>query len=200
LEIKKTVKKRLTQYIRDKEDGYKHDHDEKQDELKKFEEIREHPLGNIVYKLKNISTDMFFITELYEYKVYFLSKAILSALEDNNPLSLANNARSLMEQIAVFSYIADESNDMIHKLKNQCTEDKINLIIDKTKERIDRVYYGKGMKSKEESEYKAIHINVALTKLSQEFENAFDLYDYFCEYVHPNFGNNELISSGQIGR
>ncbi|EGR0761919.1 hypothetical protein ETS21_23785 [Vibrio parahaemolyticus] len=157
------------------------------------------PLNVLSVRLYNIAEHTSFCIGLYDYKFYLLAKSVIAAINENNPLSLANNTRSLVEQLAAISYLMDAIEKMISNLKDQGGLKKIDEIFKRAEKAINRVYLGEG-KAKENSEHKAVHINDSLGVLEKEVSNISDLYSVLCEYVHPNFGNNKLVSSGKLGK
>lgn len=119
------------------------------------------PLNDFSVRLYNIAEHTSFCIGLYDYKFYLLAKSIITAINENNPLSLANNTRSLIEQLAAISYLMDAIEKMILNLKDQGELNKIDEIFKRAENAINRVYLGEG-KAKENSEYRAVHINDSL--------------------------------------
>ncbi|WP_154204473.1 hypothetical protein [Vibrio alginolyticus] len=157
------------------------------------------PLNVISKRLYKISKDAFYLIELFDYKIYLLAKGVLSSIETKNPLTLANNTRAIMEQMAVYHHCMSSINDMLNNLKDQGSLEKINTIIEKCEKTLHRAYSGQG-KAYADDGAKAIHINEAIKSLSNEVNDAPKVYDYLCEFVHPNYGGNLLVSSGDLGK
>lgn len=199
-----TILSTLKEYISDAEDNeFLRDHDSRFQELrksvkKKSADLRP-PLNVISQRLYTIADHSFYCVELFNYKYYLLAKGILHALESNNPLSLANNCRSLLEQIATLNYCMQAIEEMISNLKNQSTLEKINNIISKAETTLQRTYSGKGSKKATSKGEEAIHVNSSIRELQKKINDIESAYDYLSEFVHPNHGNNLLISSGVIG-
>jgi len=194
----------LKNYIEkiDSED-FLRDHDARFDGLRKQVDTKAaglHPPLNVISKrIYKIADHTFFCIGLYDYKFCLLAKSIVHALETGNPLSLANNTRSLLEQVAVLSHCVSAINSMLDNLANQGTIEKIDKIITKAEATLNRTYSGQGGNKATSKETEAIHVNTAIASLGKEVAGAENLYDYLCEFVHPNFGNNLLVSSGSIG-
>lgn len=162
----------------------------------KIEQLNE-PVKSIASSLFKIQDEAFFLIQVILWKVDYLCEGLQHALKVKNPLSLANNARSLVEHIATLSTIGRELSKLEHNLKGQQSEKKIREALTKTEKLIHRAYYGqssKGTKPKHHS----IHINDSLNELKQEIGNIDEIYGTLCEYVHPNHGSNRLVSSGNI--
>lgn len=158
------------------------------------------PLNVIAPKLYYIADHTSYCIQLFEYKYYLLVKAMLSGIVENNPLSLANNCRSLLEQIATLACCMKAIEKMLDELKGQGDLEKINKIISNAESMLQRTYLGKGGKNLDKGEPKAIHVNTAIKDLEDNVKDASIAYDYLCEFVHPNHGNNLLISTGEIGK
>lgn len=200
-----TVSAALREYISNAEEHeFLRDHDARFEKIrtsvnKKSADLRP-PLNVISKRLYKIADHSFYCLELFQYKYYLLAKGILHALESNNPLSLANNCRSLLEQIATLNYCMQAVEEMINNLKDQGTLDKINNIILKAETTLKRTYAGQGSKKGIPKEEEAIHVSSSIKELQKKINDAESAYDYLCEFVHPNHGNNLLISSGVIGK
>ena len=179
------------------------DHDERFSDLRKVVKNKaknlNKPLNVVSERLYNIADGFFFIAEIFRYKFYLLAKSIIHAIETENPLSLANNTRSLLEQVAVVMYCTSSVVKMLDDLKNQGSIKKIDAILNKAEVILHRTYSGQGSKIDESKENEAIHVNTAIKSLSKELSDALDVYNYLCEFVHPNYGNNLLVSSGKLG-
>ncbi|PTP81557.1 hypothetical protein CWO04_22420 [Vibrio splendidus] len=165
---------------------------------KKFKKLAP-PLNVISKRLYKISKNTFYLIELFDYKIYLLAKGALQSIETRNPLTLANTTRAIMEQIAVYHHCLSSISIMLENLKDQGTLEKITKIIEKCENTINRTYSGQG-KAYAENGAKAIHVNEAIKSLTEEISDALKVYDYLCEFVHPNYGGNLLVSSGDLGK
>jgi hypothetical protein len=62
-----------------------------------------------------------------------------------------------------------------------------------------RAYYGSSPKAKNKKEA-APHIeSECLAAFEKHVPDIRDVYDFLCEYVHPNHGSNLLVSTGRLG-
>ncbi|MEH3174238.1 hypothetical protein POW79_19800 [Enterobacter quasiroggenkampii] len=156
------------------------------------------PFNVISERLYTISKNTFYLIELFDYKIYLLAKGVLNSIETSNPLTLANNTRAIIEQMAVYHYCIYSIGNMLESLKDQGVLVKISEIIEKCEKVLQRTYAGQG-KSYAEDGAKAIHVNEAIKSLGTEITDALEVYDYLCEFVHPNYGSNLLVSSGDLG-
>ncbi len=61
---------------------------------------------------------------------------------------------------------------------------------------MERAYYGSG-----KGNLKPLHVNDSLKLLNKSVNGqATVLYDFLCNFVHPNYGSNQLVSSGELGQ
>lgn len=194
----------LEKYIKEQEEQeFLRDHDQRFSELRESVKKRAKklnpPLNVVSVRLYHIAESTFFIVQLFQYKFYYLAKGIVHSIETENPLSLANNTRSLLEQVAVFIYCMNAVKKMADDLKDQGTITKINEILTKAETIINRTYSGEGKKRAKNKEGEAIHVHAAIESLGEEILDIVEIYDYLCEFVHPNYGSNLLVSSGILG-
>jgi hypothetical protein len=158
-----------------------------------------HPsLKKVADDLFAVSDNTFFIFHILNWKIYYLAEGIQRAVESANPVSLANNARALLEHIATFSALGQEIESLESNLYGQQSEDKILKAIATTQDHLKRVYYGQGTKSGATDSVSAIHINDSIKALKREILNADEIYGHLCEFVHPNYLSNQLVSSGTL--
>lgn len=195
----------LREFVSEMEkNGFLRNHDERFAGLRRNVEKKSQklspPLNVVSKRLYYIADNTFYCVELFNYKFSLLAQGIIHAIETENPLSLANNTRSLLEQLAVLIYLVNNISKMIEDLKDQGCIEKIDKIISKSESVLNRVYSGEGKKKSKSKNDEAIHVNDAIKELSKDILDASETYDYLCEFVHPNYGNNVLVSSGQLGK
>ncbi|SDO86800.1 hypothetical protein SAMN04487957_1145 [Halomonas shengliensis] len=158
----------------------------------------EEPLKSIAFRLFSIADKGFFLFQVCEWKIDYLCEALIHAIEAKNPISLANNARALVEHLATLVAIAKELEKLQERLRGQGQEKAIFKAIETAETFIYRAYYGKSPKVATESNEQALHVNDCLKTLKEEVSDIEDVYDFLCEYVHPNHGSNALVSTGQL--
>ena len=157
------------------------------------------PIKLIASRLFAITDKGFFLLQACECKIDYLAEALIHAIEAENPISLANNARALVEHLAAFVAITKELEKLHEKLHGQGQEKAIHQAMQKAEIFIHRAYYGKSPKIASETSEQALHVNDCLKVLKEEVPDIEDVYDFLCEYVHPNHGSNALVSTGQLG-
>lgn len=158
----------------------------------------EEPIRSIASRLFSIADKGFFLLQVCNWKIDYLAEALIHAIEAKNPISLANNTRALVEHLAALVMIAKELEKLHERLQGQGQEQAIYQAMEKAEMFIHRAYYGKSTKVAIETSERAIHVNDCLKALKEEMPDIEDVYDFLCEYVHPNQGSNALVSTGQL--
>ena len=157
------------------------------------------PLKTIAARLLSITDKAFFLFQVCEWKLDYLAEALIHAIDAKNPLALANNARALVEHLAALAAIVQELERLEDGLLGQGQEKAINDALGKAEKFIYRSFYGKSPKLTNNKNEQALHVNDCLKALKREVADIEDVYDFLCEYVHPNHGSNLLVSTGQLG-
>ena len=101
-----------------------------------------------------------------------------------------------MEHTASLSYQVSELAKVELDLSKQSEGDRILAAIDRHHSVIKQIYYGRNPK---DSENRSVHINDMRKELQRQYPFEGDDYERLCEYVHPNYGSNKLVSSGELG-
>ncbi|HXV84922.1 MAG TPA: hypothetical protein VEG60_34180 [Candidatus Binatia bacterium] len=157
------------------------------------------PLKVFAQRLFKISRDAFFLIQVCEWKITYIAQALLHAIQTRNHVSLANNTRALIEHVAALVFVLDSLGKLRNSLQGQGSEKKLNQVIEKTESVLQRAYYGTSPKGKEKDKA-APHIeSECLAAFEKHVPDIRDVYDFLCEYVHPNHGSNLLVSTGQLG-
>ena len=158
------------------------------------------PLNSIAQRLFKISTDGFFLVQVCDWKIAYIVDALLHAIETQNPMSLANNTRALIEHVAALIFITDSLDKLRGSLDGQGSEPKIAEALGRAELILKRSYYGVSPKAAEKTE-KAPHIESECLAAMEKFvPDIREVYGYLCEFVHPNFGSNLLVSTGELGQ
>jgi len=163
----------------------------------KIEKLDE-PLKTIATRLLSITDKGFFLFHVCGWKLDYLAEALIHAIDAKNPLALANNARALVEHLAALVAIVEELGQLEISLRGQGQEKAINDALGKAEKFIHRGFYGKSPKLTNDKNEQAHHVNDYVKALKKEVAGIEDVYDFLCEYVHPNYGSNLLVSSGQL--
>jgi hypothetical protein len=101
-----------------------------------------------------------------------------------------------VEHLAALCFQVETIEKFEGKLIGQTSEEKIAEICDSTRDAIGRLFYG----SSGEGNPKRVHVNDFLRSLEKLIPDIRPVYDYLCDFVHPNYGSNLLVSTGTLGR
>ena len=132
------------------------------------------------------------------WKIDYIAEALIHSIEAKNPISLANNTRALIEHLAALVATVKELQKLLAKLRGQGQDMSIRNALGKTETFIFRAYYGKSPKVASETHEQALHVNDLIKSLKDDVADIEDVYDFLCEYVHPNYGSNALVSTGRL--
>ena len=156
-------------------------------------------MKSIASRLFLIADKSFFLFQVCAWKIDYLAEALIHSIEAKNPIALANNVRALVEHVAALVAITKELEKLIQRLQGQSQEKAIVLALQNAETFIHRAYYGKSPKITTEKKEQALHVNDCLKAFKDDVPDIEEVYDFLCEYVHPNHGSNALVSSGQLG-
>src|SRR6478752_5191404 len=56
----------------------------------------DHPLKSLATRLLTVADRGFFLLHVAEWKIDYLAEALIHAIEDDNPIALANNTRAVV--------------------------------------------------------------------------------------------------------
>ena len=163
----------------------------------KMDTLRD-PLKLVAKRLFVVLDQAFFLIEVSKWKIDYLADVLIHAIEARNPLALATNTRALIEHIAAYSSLIKQQRKLEESLRGQSSEAKIDAALGRTEKFLSRAYYGSSA-SNDQDAPSPIHINDYLKDLKADVRDIGEVYDYLCEYVHPNYGSNLLVSTGQLG-
>ena len=88
----------------------------------------------------------------------------------------------------------------LDNIKGMNDEKIICELINKALATNKRTYFGQKNSLMQDKSDAAIHINDALKEVGKTITNIKEIYDDLCEYVHPNYHGNLLISTGTLGK
>ena len=158
------------------------------------------PLKSITARLFSLTDKGFFLLEVCEWKINAIVEALIQTINAENTLALANNTRALIEHLGAFVAVAKELDNLAQGLHGQNNEQAINRMLENTARFLHRAYYGKSPKVTKDKHQQALHVeSECLAALKDDIQDIDKVYDFLCEYVHPNYGSNALVSTGQLG-
>jgi len=149
----------------------------------------------IAHSLHDLAQAHFFSTLVFRFKTREIARGILEADQNANLVVLFNLARAFMEHTASLAFQNQALEKALADIEKKQTFEQIDRAIRKHRKIVDQLYYG-GVGSPKE--IKRIHVNDLLKALTVIDRRAEDDYATLCEFVHPNFGSNLLVSSGEL--
>jgi hypothetical protein len=155
--------------------------------------------GRLSSRVASVARAFFFLLRVNETKVHLIAQALISAAEQENSLVFAAMTRSLIEHLAAINYQKDRLVMLVTTLAGQSQPNKIDRILDQAHESAKRSYYGKNPKGQDVGE-KAYTIADLMESLQKQVPDIGDVYSYLSDFVHPNWGSNLIVSTGELGK
>lgn len=140
--------------------------------------------------LHGFARDHFHLFLVGQYKIREIARGISAALESRNETVLFNLTRSFVEHTAALAYQLRTLEKAVHELPKKIDLENLRATIGQHHEAARRLYY---------NEKAEVHVHDMIEALATRLEAARREYDALCEFVHPNYGSNKLVSSGQLG-
>jgi hypothetical protein len=183
------------------------DNDELWRHVKDFDGLLKHaksqlPVGQsesetikIAHLLHELAFAHFFSTLVFRFKTREIARGIFDAEVQCNLVVLFNLARAFMEHTASLAFQNQALEKAVSDIESTQSFDQIERTIRKHREFVDRIYYG-GQSGPKKA--KRLHTNDLLEALTKVDDRAASDYATLCEFVHPNYGSNLLVSSGEL--
>jgi hypothetical protein len=149
----------------------------------------------IAHELHELAFEHFHLILVFRFKTRELARGIFDAILASNYVVLFNMARAFLEHTASFAYQDQALQRAVVEISSRQSADQIWETIANHRNTTRRLYYG-GEGSP--IQVNRIHVNDLLKALEKMSENAISHYDSLCEFVHPNYGSNTLVSSGDL--
>ncbi len=134
--------------------------------------------------------DHFHLFLVGQYKIKEIARGISAALESQNETVLFNLARSLVEHTAALAYQLRTLEKAVNEFAKKTEIKSLRATIGQHHKAARLLYY---------NEKAAVHVHDMIKALATRLEGARSQYDALCEFVHPNYGSNKLVSSGRLG-
>ena len=151
--------------------------------------------ARIARGLHKILFSHFVLMLVFRFKAREIVRGAIDADERENLLVMFNLARAFLEHTASLAFQVRALEKVVEDLEATNGFEPIMRKIDHHVGVAERLYYG-GEKSPKK--IKRIHVNELLTELAALCRDAPSDYENLCEFVHPNYGSNLLVSSGEI--
>lgn len=125
-----------------------------------------------------------------QYKVREIARGIRISLEIENGTVLFSLARALVEHTAAMAYQVRKLEAAIDDLPKRTLREQFRATIERHHNHATALYYNERAK---------VHVNDMIAALKTYIVDIQSGYDQLCEFVHPNYGSNQLVSSGTLG-
>lgn len=156
-------------------------------------------LGAITVRIAALARSFFFLLRVNETKIHFIAQSLVSAAETRNSLVFAAMTRALVEHLAAGAFQEEKLRLFVGVLADQSQAKKIERILEDAEAVVARCYYGKNPRG-DESGPKAIPIGDLIPALGKWVGDIREVYRYLCDFVHPNWGSNLIVSTGELGK
>lgn len=149
----------------------------------------------VAHLLHELAFSHFFSTLVFRFKTREIARGILDAETQDNLVVLFNLARAFMEHTASLAFQNGALEKAVAEIEAKQGFEQVDRTIRKHRKIVDKMYYGGEGSPKD---VKRLHVNDLLEALVKVDERAAKDYATLCEFVHPNYGSNRLVSSGEL--
>lgn len=164
------------------------------------------PAVEIAWQLYELARDHLYVMLVIERKLVQIAKGLESSYADDNISVFLNLSRSFVEHVASLCYQSDLLRKCLDELPKKQDDTSMRASIATHHEALRRLFYNtgkkgsKGQTSEAVDDDKMVHVNNMLAVVKKVDRELFARYDDLCEFVHPNYGSNKIVSSGNLGK
>lgn len=154
------------------------------------------PTSEIAWLMYELTRDHFYLMRVSTLKLEQIARGILWALNEGNVTVHIALARSLLEHVAAMAFHTRRLSgvhDDLAKRTNTLRDAIINQY-----QFVKKLYYGESPKNPK-AKIAQFHVDDFRAVLRKDYPEEATTYDRLCEFVHPNYGSNLLVSSGILG-
>lgn len=144
-------------------------------------------------RLRGVAKNIVFMQRILGAKVRWISSGALTSLDTENLLVMAYCTRALFEHCAAYIWLNEKVEEFAKSLENKSNERLIESAFSRVEGLLHSVYYNK------DGDKGFIHISAMLKSMARNVSQQKEIYGRLCDYLHPNYGSNLLVSSGDIG-
>lgn len=154
--------------------------------------------GTLSIELIRIKNQFIHCYRTFETKLNYITKAKIYALNNNNFLVFANCARGLVEHAASISFQLKKGNQCLTNLSSTKGLSEAKNFLKEYHDHLNKLFYGTRF-FKQEGLLEAIGVLSLIDNyLAKEIKSIREYYDFLCDFVHPNFGSNIIVTSGTL--
>jgi hypothetical protein len=140
--------------------------------------------------LHEFARDHYHLLLVGQYKIKEIGRGAIAALDAQNETTLFNLARAFIEHTAALAYQVAVLEKAVLAIPKKPDLKSLEGTISRHHKTAKKLYY---------NEKAAVHVSDMIKAVNKHYESAKRDYDDLCEFVHPNYGSNKLVSSGALG-
>jgi hypothetical protein len=158
------------------------------------------PNSELAWSLYELARSHFFMLRVSCLKLAQLAKGIKGAMTAANPTVQVSLTRSLLEHTAALAFQLQKLAALEEDLSRQNQLSTLNEAIRRHQSVVEKLYSGEPSSNGATGKRKHFHVNDYRAVLRKDYPEEDRVYDTLCDFVHPNFGSNYLVSSGALGK
>ena len=147
----------------------------------------------IAWQLYEFARDHFYMMLVSERKLGEMAKGLDAALSEGNMSVFLTLSRSFLEHMACLAYQEDLLAKALADFPKSHSDDAITATIANHSGRLKKLFYSSA------KEGDKVHVNKMIGVVEDKNAELAARYGDLCEFVHPNYGSNRLVSSGTLG-
>ncbi|MET4841511.1 hypothetical protein [Bradyrhizobium japonicum] len=156
--------------------------------------------ADLSWQLYELARAHFYMLRVANLKIVKIARGISWAIKAGNATVQMSLVRSLLEHTAALSFQLKVLAALQDDLSRQADSRKLRQAIERHHETVRKIYfnqsYTRGTGTAEKPDF---HVNDYRKVLQRDYPEQERAYDKLCEFVHPNYGSNYLVSSGELG-
>jgi hypothetical protein len=159
------------------------------------------PAADWAWLLYELARTHFYMLRVANLKIVRIAKGIRWAIEAGNATVQMTLVRSLLEHTAALSFQTEELAGLNDDLSRQADSCKLRQAIERHQKTVRNIYFNQSYTGCGGTTQKPdFHVNDYRKVLQNDYPEEERTYDRLCQFVHPNYGSNYLVSSGELGR
>lgn len=160
-------------------------------------EVSDQPadVKEVACALFELLKDNIFLARVMGNKLAAIGDGIVFAKTNQNPTVHVSLARAFLEHAASVAYHAEILEKCVDGFKAIKNLDQLKSAFSKNHKIFRQIYYGSTI----DADKNFVHVNDMIKALEKKLPGIRQSYDNLCDFVHPNFGSNKLVSSGELG-
>lgn len=157
--------------------------------------------ADLAWQLYELARAHFYMLRVANLKIVKIAQGISWAIKAGNATVQMSLVRSLLEHTAALSFQLKVLAGLQDDLSRQADSRKLRQAIERHHETVCKIYFNRSYAGGTGTGQKPdFHVNDYRKVLQKDYPEQERTYDKLCEFVHPNYGSNYLVSSGKLGR